>query len=232
MKTKKTKTEIKYLNVGDKTIPYIILNKDNKNTYFRFREEYLEVSKSKYVKEEYIVNYLKNNFDSFYQRYLKVVRNIPKKNEIVLEDKSYQLVINESKSFTYRIDQDQIIVNTKIKDLEKIKKKIYQQHLENMVKEIENDVNEILVKNNIKPLPIRYGYYKSKFGSYHRFNKEVTLNIVLAKTNIKYLYYVMMHEYAHTKHFDHSKNFYKVLKDLMPDYIYYHKSIKKLSIWI
>ena len=135
MTTKKTK--IKYLNVGDKTIPYIILNKSNKNTYFRFKEDYLEVSKSKHVKEDYIINYLTNNFNDFYTKYLKVLKKIPKNNEIILEGKSYELVIEPKNSFSYNVIENKIIVNTKMKDIDKIKRKIYQLHLEQMIKLIE-----------------------------------------------------------------------------------------------
>ena len=60
----------------------------------------------------------------------------------------------------------------------------------------------------------------------------VRVNIVLAKAEINYLYYVIMHEYAHTKVFNHSKDFYNLLEKLMPNYKYYDKNIKKLSIWI
>lgn len=229
---KKKTTKINYLNVGDKTIPYIILNKNNKNTYFRFKKDYLEVSKSKYVNENYVITYLTNNFDEFYNKYLKTIKTIPKTDEIVLEEKSYQLKIIASNTFNYEITDNKLIVYTKLTDNLKIKKLIYKKHLIKMLERIDKKVTETLIGHKIKPLKIRFGHYKSKFGSYHRIKDEITLNVVLAKANIGYLYYVLMHEYAHTKHFDHSKNFYKVLKELMPEYDYYHKTIKKLSIWI
>lgn len=221
----------KYLNVGDKTIPYIILNKDNKNTYFRFKANYLEISKSKYTTNNDVLNYITNNFDRFYQKHLQVLKTLPKTDEIILENKKYQLMIENTRGFKYEVTSDKIIVSSNL-TIDKIKYLIYENHLKSMFAKIEFQVNQVLKANKIKPLPYRFGYFKSKFGSYHRIKKEVTLNVVLAKTNIEYLYYVIMHEYAHTKVFNHSKAFYQVLRDLMPNYLNYQKTINKLSIFL
>lgn len=225
--------DIKYLNYNNKTIPYVIIKKDNKNTYFRFKDKYLEISKSKYVSNESITNFILTNFDKFYHKYLDHAQKYPNEFEIILEDIKYKLnVVNENTKLNFKIDNNELTVKTKLTDITKIKKKIYEYHLIEMYNRIKDDVGEILQKNNIEKLPIKTGYYKSKFGSYHRKHNEITLNIVLAKANINYLYYVIMHEYAHTIAFDHSKKFYNALEKLMPNYKYYDKSIKTISIWL
>lgn len=223
---------VKSLIKNDQEIKYVIINKNNKNTYFRFKDNYLEISKAKYVTQTYILNYLYDNFDAFYLKYLKHLESIPNHNEIILEEKSYQLNIIENNKFSYLINGNKINVYSKYKDLEKIKKLIYKDHLKKMIDNINEDVKLVLKTNKIKERPIKLKYYKSKFGSYNRKKDEITLNIILAKANINYLYYVIMHEYAHTKEFNHSKSYYKVLKELMPNYIKYDKTIKKLSIWL
>ena len=175
---------------------------------------------------------MKNNFDKFYQKYLKVVRDIPKDTEIILEEKTYHLNINKSKEFKYQIVGNIIEVRTDKTNILDIKKQIYLAHVNKMVERIINDVNFVLSENEITPLPFKFKYYKTRFGSYHKINNEISLNIVLAKANIKDLYYVIMHEYAHTKEFNHSKRFYNVVKTLMPDYKKYDKRLKNLSIWL
>ena len=225
----KTKTELKYLNVGDKTIPYIILNKNNKNTYFRFKEGYLEISKAKYTTIKNALDFVNINFDSFYQKYLKSLTSIPSSNEVILEDKSYSLEVVNKKGFKYQISDNKIIAYSNL-SVDRIKYFIYEHHLKQMINKIISEINIVLRTNNINPLPIKFGIYKSKYGSYHRIRKEITLNVALAKGNINYLYYVIMHEYAHTKVFNHSKAFYEVLNKLMPNYVKYHKTINKLSI--
>jgi len=223
---------VKILEKDNYVLPYKIVNKNNKNTYFRYKDKYLEVSKPIKISEAFITDYLTNNFNKFYLKYHEHLKSIPNNNEIILEDQSYQLIIYNNKPFSYEIKDNQVIVNTTLKDIEKIKKKLYEYHLLSMISRLSNQVDSVLKNNNIKKRPKKLKYYQSKFGSYHRINNEITLNIALAKANINYLYYVIMHEYAHTKVFNHSKKFYKVLETLMPNYKYYDKTIKNLSIWL
>lgn len=225
---------IKELYLNNKTLKYKIINKNNKHTYFRYKDDYLEISKSKNVSNDLVVNFLNENFNKFHNKYIDHLNSIPNNYEVILEEKSYILNIKTSKTFKYQINNEtnQIDVYSNFKNIDDIKLKIYHTHLVYMINKIEKDIKIVLKKNRIKPLPIKISYYKSKFGSYHKKKKEITLNLILAKANIKYLYYVIMHEYAHTKEFNHSKNFYKVLKKLMPDYEYYDKSLKDLSIWL
>lgn len=223
---------VKKLVKKDEEILYKIVNKANKNTYFRYKDNYLEISKPYKVSESSITDYLLNNFDKFYKRYLDHLNSIPNLTEIILEDKSYKLIINKRKSFSYEIIDDEIIVNTNLTDIIKIKKIIYEKHLLVMLKLLNDDLKIVLNNNKIKQRPIKLKYFKTKFGSYHRKNNEITLNVILAKTNINYLYYVLLHEYAHTIVFNHSKKFYKVLETLMPNYKFYDKRIKNLSIWL
>lgn len=223
---------IKELEVNNQILPYKIINKNNKNTYFRYKDNYLEISKPYKITEQYITEYVTNNFNNFYNKYINHINSIPNDLEIILEEKSYQLIINNKRPFSFEIIDNKLIVNTTIKDITKIKKKIYEKHLLKMINQLSSQIDQVLKTNNIKKRPKVLKYYKSKFGSYHRVNDEITLNIALAKANINYLYYVIMHEYAHTKVFNHSKKFYKVLEKLMPNYKFYDKNIKNISIWL
>lgn len=223
---------IKSLVKKDAEIKYVIINKDNKNTYFRFKNNYLEISKAKYVSEASIKDFLFNNFDKFYNKYLEHLNSIPNEAEIILEEQSYKINLIQSNKFSYNINENIINVYSKAIDITKLKKLIYKNHLLKMIESISAKVNLVLNLNKIKQRPIKLKYYKSKFGSYNKKHDEITLNIVLAKANINYLYYVIMHEYAHTKEFNHSKSFYKVLKELMPNYKKYDKTIKNLSVWL
>lgn len=223
---------IKTIYENEKEINYIIVNKKNKNVYFRFKNSYLEVSKPKRISEKYIEEYLTNNFDKFYIKYNEHLKSIPNNDEIILEDKSYKLNIVYNKKFSYEINDNLIIVNTNLSDLNKIKIKIYEKHLEEMLDKINPQLLTVLKNNNIEERKIKLKYYKSKFGSYNKKYNEITLNVILAKVNINYLYYVLMHEYAHTIVFNHSKSFYQTLEKLMPNYKFYDKNMKNISIWL
>lgn len=221
---------MKTLTKDTRVLTYKLIKKKNKNTYFRFKHNYIEVSQSKYHSDSDILKLLNQNFDYYYDKLETLMKSTPNSNEIILEEQSYELVIAKGNKFNYEINNNQIIVTTKLTDISKIKYEIYKAHLKQMVSKINYDYSIILEGHGIKEVEIKYGYFKTKLGSYHRLSNIIKLNIVLAKTDIKYLYYVIMHEYAHTKVFNHSKDFYNLLIKLMPDYKYYDKNLKKLSI--
>lgn len=215
-----------------RVLPYVILNKTNKHSYFRVKETHLEVSKSRYLTKKDVLSYINNNFDHFYNKLTLIQSKILPDNIIMLEDITHHLIITKSKTNSYQIIGDTVYVNHKKDDIDVIKKWVYKQHIINMVNKITPNINQVLKLNQIETRNIRYGYYKSKYGSYHKKNNEITLNIILAKLDINYLYYVIMHEYAHTKVFNHSRDFYKTLGDLMPNYQIYDKKLKAIAIYI
>ncbi|MDY0276883.1 MAG: DUF45 domain-containing protein [Acholeplasma sp.] len=221
---------IKYLIKDDKQIPYKIINKNNKNTYFKFKNGYLEISKSKFMNEEFVLNIVNGNFSKYYKKLSRVKEFTPKDDEIILEGRNYKLIINDGHKFSYEMYNDHIIVKTKITDNEQIKKKIYNQQLSEMLENINGEIKITLDNNDINVRPIKLGYFKTKFGSYHRDSDIIKINIILAKLDINHLKYVLLHEYAHTKVFNHSRDFYLVLEKLMPDYRNYDKNLKNVSI--
>lgn len=223
---------IKYIIQEEKILPYVIINKKNKNTYIRFNSDYIEISKSKHLTNAQVIKLIEKNFDTYYDKYLILKNSTPDEDEIILEEQKLKLIINKNTKFSYEIINDSLIVNSNKKNILDIKKQIYQRHLESMIERIKPAYSDVLTQHDINERLIKFGLFKTKFGSYHRISDEIKLNIVLAKANINYLYYVIMHEYAHTKVFNHSSNFYSLLEKLMPNYKYYDKRLKKLSIWI
>lgn len=221
----------KYIKNG-KELPYVIKVKNNKHTYFRFKEDYLEISKSKYLTDHEVIKLVDNKFDYFYEKLKKVNRLILDDYQIMLENNIYKIMLTTSVNKAYYIEDDKIYISHSSNNTEEIKKWIYKEHLNVMISRIELEINNILWANKIKPRKIRTKYFKSKYGSYHRKKDEVSLNIILAKLDIQYLYYVLMHEYAHTIVFNHSKDFYMLLAKLMPNYKLYDKKLKAMAIYI
>jgi hypothetical protein len=59
---------------------------------------------------------------------------------------------------------------------------------------------------------------KSRWGSCLPSNNKVIFNLSLIKTPICCIEYVVLHELAHFKHQNHSKNFYNFITIFMPDW--------------
>jgi len=102
--------------------------------------------------------------------------------------------------------------------------------LEKKIALIKPEFEAIIARKGLRLIPIKLKYLKSKFGSYHRKNKEITLNTFLARLNPIYLSYVIYHEYAHAIVFNHSKDFYNLLGEFMPNHRVYQKDLKKIAI--
>jgi predicted metal-dependent hydrolase len=211
-----------------RTIAYEVIKKKIKNTYFRIHEDHLRVTTNRYTKKEQITKFIDLKFDAFYEKIHHPAR-IEESDQLTLWNKTYQMVISEGK-FSYAILDQQILIQTKLKDLNQIKEAVYQAELSIEVKRIEPMILETISKKGLTLLPVKLKYLKSKFGSYHRKNNEITLNTFLARLHPIFLVYVMYHEYAHALVFNHSKDFYHLLGEFMPNHKLYQKDLKKIAI--
>ena len=70
---------------------------------------------------------------------------------------------------------------------------------------------------------------KSRWGSYNKTKKTITLNKWLVVLPYDLIDYVICHELTHHYVFNHSKDFYNHLAKLYPDYIGARKAIKNYS---
>lgn len=208
-----------FIEKDGRVIAYEVTYKNNKNTYYRVKPGYVAVTANKRYPKVMIANFLMTHFDKFY--HILNQQPIDKTNEITLWGKSYQLVLTEG-NFKYEMNEDIVIVHSR-QDIITTKKRIYQQELIKQVHVISEVIQPVLANQKISIVPLKYKYLKSKFGSYHRRHDEITLNTFLATLDPIFLTYVLYHEYAHTKVFDHSKRFYQLLDQLMPG----HKTIQK-----
>jgi predicted metal-dependent hydrolase len=150
-------------------------------------------------------------------------------DEIMLWGNKFELEISHGR-FNYQISDDNISVTSTKVDINLIKKRIYLNEIEKSLKTLNDEINQTILKKGIKPLPFKFKYLKSKFGSYHRKNKEITLNTFLARLDPVYLKYVIYHEYAHAIVFNHSKDFYNLLGEFMPNHRLYQKDLKRIAI--
>ncbi|EDM28098.1 hypothetical protein LNTAR_12116 [Lentisphaera araneosa HTCC2155] len=70
---------------------------------------------------------------------------------------------------------------------------------------------------NVKPKQIKLGNFKSQWGSCHQ-DKTVVFNWKVIMAPISIVDYVVAHELCHLIHHDHSKDFWRLLSKIMPDY--------------
>ncbi len=84
-------------------------------------------------------------------------------------------------------------------------------------------VEEFAKEMNLFPSSISFRKNKRTWGSCN-FQNHLTFNILLMKYPIEVMDYVIVHELAHIKHKNHSKDFWNLVGQYCPDY----KKIEKM----
>lgn len=92
--------------------------------------------------------------------------------------------------------------------------KWYQQHAENKMGEIIQNYSK---KLNVAPPEYKIKYQKKRWGSCSK-NDVIYLNIQIIMAPKKQIEYVVAHELCHLIHKNHSADFWRLLKLIMPDY--------------
>jgi predicted metal-dependent hydrolase len=212
------------MTIDNKELPVHITYKQNKHTYFRVNHKGLEVYASKGIPKHIIEAHIKNQFHIFYDKYEKYLKA---NQSFSLWGNPLNVIFNVGKP-SYNLQSTSIVIQHQT--LEKGIKYVLKEEMKAYLTTHELKINAHLKAHDIKPRKYRLKYYKSKFGAYHKIHDVIYLNIYLATQKHKHVWYVLMHEYAHTKHFHHQKSFYDFLQQLHPDYRVIEKALKSLVI--
>ena len=113
-------------------------------------------------------------------------------------------------------------------------KKIYEYKIKNIDtfyrKEIEKilpqKVQEHSIRMNLFPTSISYRKNKRTWGSCN-YKNGLNFNILLMKFPLEVMEYVIVHELAHIKHKNHSKDFWNLVAVFCPNYKEIEKQFKK-----
>ena len=101
-------------------------------------------------------------------------------------------------------------------------KKIYS---DDDVKTLRKQAKEVIPKKvefysqlmGVKPVSIRITSAKTRYGSCSSRN-TLNFSLYLMDKDERFIDYVVVHELAHIKHHNHSKDFYAFIEAFMPDY--------------
>ena len=210
--------------LGDIVLKYQITYKRNKNTYFYFkRDGYIQINASKYQKEKDIVKFIKNNSESFILKYNK---SIEKYKQIdgyyiwgikydITKDKQIKEIEYNHDLYTIKESLD-VIDHDDINYIKEEKKLLLKEASFLKEKYLNNGLVDI---DNIK---VKTRATTTRFGSCNYRLKTVNLNLKLVHCEKKFIEYVFLHEIAHLRYQNHSKDFYILLSKLCPN----HKELK------
>ena len=107
-----------------------------------------------------------------------------------------------------------------------VKKAVWDFYSERAEEEVDRVLKVYSKKLGIAPPSFKVKHQKSRWGSCSADN-VLRINFQLVMAPPKQLEYVVVHEICHVKEKNHSARFWKLVKELMPDYEEYRKSLKK-----
>lgn len=199
----------------------IIERKNNKNTYLRVKEDLNIYVTTSYLTPDFMIKkFVLNNKEFILKQMDKMEKRLDKKLEYYyLGNKIDVVIINTLKKTIF--ENNTLYVKNK-KDIEKWYKKqmkiVFKEHLD----EIYNRFTKTVPYPN---LVIRK--MKTRWGVCNKNLKKVTLNSELIYKDIKCLDYVIVHELSHFIHFNHSKEFWKLVYENYPNYKLVRKEMRE-----
>ena len=222
------KHSIKY---KDKTIEYTLYRKKVKNINLRIkREGSIFVSANYMVSVDYINKFLesKGQWIVKHMEFLKdkykenIETNFEENDNMRYIGNTYILKVIKSKEDTIRYDSKYIYLYTKHLEDNNKKREVYENWLRRRAEEVFNkslDRMYLLIENYKVDKPC-FSIRKMKriWGSCMKYKNKINLNLYLMEKEEKCIDYVVLHELVHLVYFNHSKDFYKLLGDLMPDW--------------
>lgn len=158
-------------------------------------------------------------------QYFKKYKKNPNKKEYISGEsflylgRQYKLLIKKAKNLEIKVQKGRIIVLTRTSSLDRntnkrlIKKwfedrmrSVFSERLKEMIKEFDYDfIPELVIRKMSK-----------RWGSYLR--NKIILNPLLIRASKDCIDYVIAHELCHLRHKKHSKEFFKLLSSIIPNW--------------
>lgn len=146
---------------------------------------------------------------------------------IYIQIKDGKVIVKAPRSISKK--QIEKIINEKEKwiekALEKEKNKQKREPLysnEQFKQIVEKNANQLIQETGLVPKKITLKQIKYAWGTCSS-RKNITINIELIKYSEQAIRYVILHELCHLKYMNHSKDFWNLVEQYMPDY----KQVKK-----
>lgn len=199
------------ITLDNKTFKVFITKKNNKNMYLRVKKDGIYITCNYFVTKGMIISFIEKNKDSIIQISEKVEKKEKKKEEFYYLGNRYDVIILNTIS-KIEFVEDKVFVKNKTylnTFLKKEAERIFNERLGICYNLFEEDI----------PYPeLLIGKMTRKWGYCNKNKKLIKLNFELIKYSINEIDYVIIHELSHLIEFNHSKNFWNIVKKYKPDY--------------
>lgn len=223
------------IRINEEQYTLIIERKKIKNVVLKVEEDHiLKVSANSLVDEKKIIEWIESKKDWIIQASKRKEDFHQKTKPLDLESKKalyfgklMDLEIVSSSTDELLIKGNRLIFKTKQKTIEKVQE-AYESELRKILNRKINErrvAYDQMLNDYQLPLPtITIRKMTSKWGSCMPTKAKVTINFMLVYYPIECLDYVLLHEFVHMIVPNHSKRFYQIIENKMPNY----KTIQKI----
>ena len=208
------------IQLGDYDIEVLIEKKNNKNVYFRFKEDgKLHVTCNRFVSEKAIIKMIKDNEKSLLKMYLQSEKRNENNNHFYYLGDPYTKVVDDNVKKVYMEDEYIYTKNDKMLD------KWYK---EECIKIFTDRVNRCLeMFNDVPSFDLKVRTMKTRWGVNNVTKRIITLNSELLKKDVTLIDYVIIHEICHFYEANHSSRFWSQVEKRYP---YYKLARKRLRV--
>jgi len=209
-----------FVSLGDNQIEVVIKRKNNKNIYFRFKEDLkLYITCNIFVTKK------------------EIEKLIEKNNAALLKMYNSQVKQNNANSYFNYLGKKYIKVeDSSIKEITFSEEYIYYPNAKKLNKFIKDECLRIFKLEvdrcrscfkNIPEFSLKIRNMKTRWGVCNRKDNIVTLNSELIKKDIDLIDYVIIHELCHFYEANHSKRFWNHVENYYPKYKEARKRLKE-----
>lgn len=198
-----------------------------KNSYINITPEADIILKTPKVSQSFIFSLLDTKENWIRKKLLELKQNPPKKinieDEVLLFNEIYSMDSEEVSQLRVKLEKVKVdSVDRCIKHYNKF----YKDYCSNYITPRVEHFSQIM---NLNYEEIRFRKMKSRWGSCSS-KKILTFNTELIKIKKELIDYVIVHELAHLKHMNHSKEFHMLVEKYFPNSKKYRQELKKTKI--
>lgn len=200
------------IQLDEYTIPISIIRKNNKNIYFRFKEDgILYVTCNRLVPKFEIVRIIEKDKASILRLYKKFLKTKEQSNKFYYLGQPLNVIYDESLK-NIVLDGNTLYTPNE--------KKLNKWLKDECVRVFEGRIDYCLSLGftNIPPFSLRIRKMTSRWGVNNVTKKIITLNSELIKKDIELIDYVIVHELCHFYETNHSSRFWDQVAIRYPDY--------------
>lgn len=229
------------IELKNKTIEFEVTHSNRKTFEIKIQPpDIITVRSPKRARKKDIINLMKKkeNWILMKLEELKEVEYVKKEKEFIDGElflylgKEYPLNIKIDKGLRkpiIEITEGELYIKTNILEVDKLRKAAEMWYREKTLEIILEKV-EILYKYfNVEPNSIRVKQQKKRWGSCNS-KRDLMFNWRLSMAPSYVVEYIVLHEMCHMVHMDHSKKFWVLVEEIMPDYKERRKWLKKYGL--